>query len=1000
MKLVIGFFVDSVPITPAVIAGTCSLGGSESACLGLARALKARGHDVHIIATKLDPACYGRDATGVLWEPAAELEDISRFTDWDVFCVLRMFTAFGLGTIPARLRLLWNQDLLTNPAALMSVMWAVDRMVYVSDYQRQQYEEQLPPLRGRAFVTRNGFDPSLLPTDVTKDPNRIIHISRPERGLDPLLTMWPRLRAAHPEAELHLCRYSSMYDATVWGKVCEHFDREVDRAQEAEGGITYLGELNKPDLYKALAASAVMWYPGIASFAETSCLAAIEAQACGTPFVGSLKGALPETVPSGVLIRGDATTEPYQTDAIASVGWHLDQCRANSVAYRRLQADGRAHAAQYAFDVLAAEWETWLEQTFTARAKAEPLGVLRQLMHEDDTCAARQLADQIVADWANSGEPEIPPNVHEARDALALCDRVIAGQEQSPEAYAAYAIQDVEAEIAREKDQGRMGHCLPYFKDCTHVLDVACGNGTMALLLAQTYPALRVTAVDYSQGNIDRAQAVADKLGFADRVTFVCATAWDFPTQTPRPLPAIPGGYDGLFCGEFLEHVGDAAGLVNYLDTYVSEGGRIVYTVPHGPMVEALGRDIPCLRSHVHHFQRTDLGRVFGGKRESQFAFLQAGVTARGHSLAHWAIHYRMAPDRPSLPLELEQRILTTRPMRRLSVGLIAKDAEVDLGKCLASVWRLADEIVVGDTGSTDTTAAIAATYHARVIPLDPIDRQPEGFSGARNQVLAACTGEWFLWIDTDEVLAGGEALHKYLEGDSVFQGFALHQNHLMLDAPMHHDTPVRVFRRVPEIRFFGCVHEQPGWQDANTDIYPALEIADVQIAHLGYLHEGIRRDKMLHRNLPLLQRDRKVFPTRRLGGVLVLRDLVNLADYDRESAGGGMTRKAHAYYQAALALFDKLFADPADKYHGIARPWYEKAIKELGGGLEIELAIGGKWGGLNGKRAKAERIWVRDADELKRAVDAKVETLRQQMTPTELHVNPFEPEKPEAVHG
>jgi glycosyltransferase involved in cell wall biosynthesis/2-polyprenyl-3-methyl-5-hydroxy-6-metoxy-1,4-benzoquinol methylase len=982
MKFVIGFFVDSVPITREVIAGTCSLGGSESACVGLARALAGRGHDVHILATKLDPACRGKDAGGVIWEPAEEIDEISRFMDWDVFCALRMFTVFGHSHIPARLRLLWNQDLLTSPPALMSLMWSIDRLVYVSDYQRRQYEDLLAPLQGRAFVTKNGFDPGLVPTHVTKDPHRIIHISRPERALRPLLAMWPAFRQAHPQATLQVCRYSSMYDATGWGQVCDAYDRELAHVQAEVGGIEWLGELAKPALYRAIAESAVMWYPGVADFAETSCIAAIEAQACGTPFVGSFKGALPETVPSGILIPGDADTEVYQAQSMAAVGGLLEGCARSSVVYRQMQTAGRAHVAGYTFEALAAGWETWIEASFTARYAGNPLGVMRQLLHEDDHVAARTVAASL---------PEVP----EAQATLALCDRVFAGLEQGPEQYAAYAVHDVEREIGLERENGRMGFCLPFFTGCTHVLDVACGNGTFALLLAQTDPAVRITAVDYSQDNIDLARGFAEKFGLADRVTFVCASAWDFPTQTPRPLPTTPGGYDGLFCGEFLEHVAACDRLVDYLETYVAENAPIVYTVPHGPFIELLARDTPHLRSHVHHFRRSDLGQLFGAKRDITYGFLQAGDTMRGNNLAHWAISYHQAPNRSARPRDLDRRVLVTRPMQRLSAGLIVKNGELDLGRCLDSIWRLADEIVVGDTGSTDGTATVAAAYKARVIPVAPIEEQPEGFAGARNAVLAACTGEWFLWIDADEVLAGGSGLRRYIDSDPVFQGFALWQNHLMLDAPMHHDTPVRLFRRVPEIRFFGCIHEQPGWQDANTDIYPALEIADVQIAHLGYLHEGIRREKMLTRNLPLLKRERQMFPERRLGGVLVLRDLVNLADYDREEVGGAMTQKAIAYYQAAAAIFDKHFADPSDKYHALARPWYEKALQALGGAVEIEIAIGGKRGGLNGQRAKAERLWVKDAADLTRMIDRKVETIRQQMNPPRIHTDPFEEVSP-----
>jgi glycosyltransferase involved in cell wall biosynthesis len=182
-----------------------------------------------------------------------------------------------------------------NSGHVMAVAWNLDQSLYVSEYHRQQWEDILPELKGIGAVTRNGFDPRV-PKDVTKDPNAIIHISRPERGLGPILTMWPEVRKRNTNAVLKLCRYSSMYDAKGWGRVCQSYDELTEQVNAEVGGIEWLGELNKPALYQEIAKAAVMWYPGIANFAETSCIAAIEAQACGTPFVGSLRGALPETV--------------------------------------------------------------------------------------------------------------------------------------------------------------------------------------------------------------------------------------------------------------------------------------------------------------------------------------------------------------------------------------------------------------------------------------------------------------------------------------------------------------------------------------------------------------------------------------------------------------------------------------------------------------------------------------------------------------------------------
>ena len=43
--------------------------------------------------------------------------------------------------------------------------------------------------------------------------------------------------------------------------------------------------------------------------------------------------------------------------------------------------------------------------------------------------------------------------------------------------------------------------------------------------------------------------------------------------------------YDGLWCGEFLEHVNDSAMLVDGLEQVLTEHAKVVYTFPSGPDV-------------------------------------------------------------------------------------------------------------------------------------------------------------------------------------------------------------------------------------------------------------------------------------------------------------------------------------------------------------------------------------------------------------------------------
>jgi 2-polyprenyl-3-methyl-5-hydroxy-6-metoxy-1,4-benzoquinol methylase/glycosyltransferase involved in cell wall biosynthesis len=1025
VKLSIAFTVDSVPFTRAVVDGQTSLGGSESAMLGLARALAQRGHTVHILATKLADDAMGVDRWGVTWIPYEQIDAMNAFYEWDVLVALRHPLVFGLHR-KARLRVLWNQDLLDTDSYLntvMSVAWALDKVVYVSEYHRTQWEDRLPELKALGSVTRNGFDPAHVPAKgtIVKDPNRIIHISRPERGLAPLLEMWPTFKRAHPHAELHLCRYSSMYDQGPgsWSDTCAMFDRHVARVNEDVGGITYLGELNKAQLFQAIADAAVMWYPGVATFAETSCIAAVEAQANGTPFVGSWRGALPETNPSAILIEGDPFSKAYQEQSMAAVARLLDGCFKNSFDYRRRQNEGLAHVESYTYAAIAVEWERWIEATFRARYEANTLGVLRQLLHYDDHAAAKIVAREIATNYvvahgvpdkpglpASPGGHYAPTSYVEAVYAEALCDRVIRGEDQVADDYAARALDPLtELHEFEHQRHGRMVRVVEKLKGATRVLDVACGSGAFALGIARTFPDVHVTAVDYAEHNIAAGKAAAEQLGIVDRITWICEPVWDYNRNGLSDwflqFAREQEPFDAVWCGEFIEHVGDTQALIAGVESVAVPGAAIVLTCPQGPLSEYLERHVPYNRGHVHCFGQADLSAVFGKKQGITVEHLPWGFDSpRGSRCGQWLISYQNS-DAPAGERPYAQHVLTTRPKATLSIGIIAANAEHDITRCLDSIWPIADEIVIGNAGGKDRTVELAqryATRKIRIVDVTAVADHPDGFSGVRNEVLAQCTGDWHLWIDTDEQLIGTGALWHYLES-GPFLGYSIHQNHLQLDAPNHYDKPIRLFKRTPDVQFYGCVHEQPQQGDCNGDIHPSLEVFDVQIAHTGYLTHTIRRRKMLHRNLPLLEQDQQRFPDRELGKLLVLRDYINLADMDCEIHRAPLTPRAKAFALKALALFVERFDSPSHKLHDLARPFYERALQLLELGTEMEFAFAGRRGGLQGSRAKPQRFWVRSPEEMQAIVHHHVDKAAAKMRPVTIRLDPIVPKvEPEAV--
>ncbi len=87
--------------------------------------------------------------------------------------------------------------------------------------------------------------------------------------------------------------------------------------------------------------------------------------------------------------------------------------------------------------------------------------------------------------------------------------------------------------------------------------------------------------------------------------------------------------------------------------------------------------------------------------------------------------------------------------MITLSLCMIVKNEEEVLGRCLASVADIADEIILVDTGSVDQTKEIAKQYQAKIFDFPWCD----DFSAARNFSFSKATCAYSMWLDADDVL-------------------------------------------------------------------------------------------------------------------------------------------------------------------------------------------------------------------------------------------------------
>jgi len=89
-----------------------------------------------------------------------------------------------------------------------------------------------------------------------------------------------------------------------------------------------------------------------------------------------------------------------------------------------------------------------------------------------------------------------------------------------------------------------------------------------------------------------------------------------------------------------------------------------------------------------------------------------------------------------------------------ISVFIIAKNEASRIGGTLSSVRDLASEIIVVDSGSTDGTPEVAATFGAKVIHHDWM-----GYGPQKRFAEEQCTHDWVLNLDADEVLSDALAL-------------------------------------------------------------------------------------------------------------------------------------------------------------------------------------------------------------------------------------------------
>ncbi|WP_263706285.1 tetratricopeptide repeat-containing glycosyltransferase family 2 protein [Shouchella tritolerans] len=147
--------------------------------------------------------------------------------------------------------------------------------------------------------------------------------------------------------------------------------------------------------------------------------------------------------------------------------------------------------------------------------------------------------------------------------------------------------------------------------------------------------------------------------------------------------------------------------------------------------------------------------------------------------------------------------------MVTISLCMIVKNEEEVLHQCLSSVKDLCDEIIVVDTGSTDTTKDIAYQFTNQVFDFEWVD----DFSAARNFAFSRATKDYIFWLDADDILPEQEvekfqrlkeALFPTIDAVSMIYNIAFDE----FENPTFTYRRNRLVKRSRGFKWIGAVHE------------------------------------------------------------------------------------------------------------------------------------------------------------------------------------------------
>jgi glycosyltransferase involved in cell wall biosynthesis len=356
------------------------IGGAETAAIHMTAQLALLGHDVIVYADCPSQFIAAKDDGQFSTTKYVEWCNYKEFNpgevEGDLFISSRKPKARGYLQPKCRRAWLWMHDLHCGADWDNRIETDYDKVLCLSKWARDMLLDFYPGVDPSKVVqTSNGIDTRLFEggreitenmaagaarkprfreidaDDAGKFPNRqVTWSSSPDRGLERLLDMWPKIRDIDSNSVLDV--YGGF---ETWRRLADLRGSSGDLARitllkdrlaaMANQGVVFHGRCGQQEVADSYMQSQLWLYP--TTFEEVSCITAMEAQAAGCKIVATRCGALPETVPGAWFVDPPVSGKDYEERFLEAVR-------------QALIDDSVVVGGSRSWAEVAKEWDSWI----------------------------------------------------------------------------------------------------------------------------------------------------------------------------------------------------------------------------------------------------------------------------------------------------------------------------------------------------------------------------------------------------------------------------------------------------------------------------------------------------------------------------------------------------------------------------------------------------------------------------------------------------------------